>query len=202
MNQVRFEKARRYSHIGQVSHSNFAYAFGYSKAFELLYESKAPIDTIVHPMMFTLRHYLELILKANIEYFAKFSGSNCLVPKLTTTHEIEKLANAFIEHWNLVKKRAKITVDDTVYFESFNKLISIFKQLDDKSFSFRFAHDKQGNKSFEWIDQIDIYKIKNIYDVAKVLLNHSVDVFDDHTGIMHGASVEEVLSVIKQGLNA
>ncbi len=197
MNKERWEQSRRYSHIGQVSHSNFAYAFQYSEAFELLYKSNAPVDTIVHPLMFTLRHYLELILKANIEYFGKFSGSDCLIQRLAETHEITKLANGFKEHWTLVKKRAGLKIDDSVYFNDFDKLIDIFTKLDDKSFSFRFASDKKGNKSFEWIDKIDIYEMKQLYEQAKILLNHSVDVFDDHTGIMDGLSEDEVVGIME-----
>lgn len=197
MNKERWEQSRRYSHIGQVSHSNFAYAFQYSEAFELLYKSNVPVDTIVHPLMFTIRHYLELILKANIEYFGKFSGSDCLMQKLAETHEITKLANGFKEHWILAKKRVGLKIDDSLYFKNFDKLIDLVKKLDDKSFSFRFASDKHGNKSFEWIDKIDIYEIKQLYEQAKILLNHSVDVFDDHTGIMHGLSEDEVIEMIE-----
>ena len=87
-----------------LSHDNFKYAIQYKSAFEILYNSintDIVIDSIALPLMYTLRHYLELILKANIEYFSKFSQSASMVDK-NNEHKLIPLKNAFQKHWNIV----------------------------------------------------------------------------------------------------
>jgi len=60
------KQSKRFSHVGMHSNTNNTYAMQYKEAFDTLYESSKAVDTIALPMMFLLRHYLELILKSNI----------------------------------------------------------------------------------------------------------------------------------------
>jgi len=73
MNNYRREQTRRYSHIGMSSESNRIYAFQYQRAYEILYESTDAVDTIALPMLYSMRHYLELSLKSNVNYFSQYS---------------------------------------------------------------------------------------------------------------------------------
>jgi len=45
--------------------------------------------------------------------------------------------------------------------------------------SFRYSHDKNGDKHFEWDKMLDIYEIKKLLDKVILLLDHSIDVFYD-----------------------
>ena len=81
MNANHIERVRRYSHIGTSSNDNYVYGMPYKRAFEVLYSSKQSVDTIVLPMLYTLRHYIELMLKYNVEYFHEFSNSKNMVEK-------------------------------------------------------------------------------------------------------------------------
>ncbi len=179
---MNIEKLSYLSYIGMTTHDNFKYALQYKSAFEILYNSintDIVIDSIALPLMYTLRHYLELILKANIEYFSKFSQSKNMGNK-DSKHKLIPLKNAFKEHWNIIVKKYKIKIDDKIYFEKLDKLIDIIDKIDSHSMSFRYSHNNDNNKHFDGLKQLDIYFIKNIFDEVTPLLNYSIDVFDSH----------------------
>ncbi|MFC3156066.1 hypothetical protein [Gilvimarinus japonicus] len=197
MNSNRWEKARRYSHIGMSSDCNFTYAFQYQKAYEILYKSQAPVDTIALPMLYSMRHYLELALKYNIEYFSDFSGSKSMVGK--NVHTLTSLKNAFLEHWRLSKGRCSVNIDDNSLISDFTQLIQELDKVDIYAVSFRYSHDRQKNKNFEWLATIDIHYLNEIFKSATTLLNHSVDVFEECTGLMHGSlTKDQLLSSIQE----
>ena len=195
MNDTLREKSRRYSHMGMSSGCNFTYASQYQNAYEILYESDTAVDRIALPMLYSMRHYLELVLKYNVEYFHEFSGSKAMVGK--SVHTLTKLSVAFDEHWGLVKQRFNITVDDKGLISDFSKLIEELDEIDNFAISFRYSHDREKNKNFEWSDTIDIHALNKLFESSKILLNHSIDLFDDTTGLMHGTvTKEEVLRSI------
>ncbi len=172
------------SYIGMSSHDNFKYAIQYKSAFEILYNSinnDIVIDSIALPLMYTLRHYLELILKANIEYFSKYLESITIV-NINNGHKLIPLKNAFQEHWNAIVLKYKIKIDDEIYFNKLDKLIDIIEELDKNSMSFRYSHNNDDSKTkhFDWLKQLDIYFIKKLFDEVVPLLNYSIDVFDSH----------------------
>lgn len=194
MNIERVEQARRYSHVGMSSGNNFVYAMQYELAFETLYESNNPVDLIALPMLFSLRHYLELILKYNIDYFSEFSGSSSMAEN--KKHKIEPLANAFHEHWTLVKTKFDISVNDRQYFKDLQDIVTSIKMMDEYAMSFRYSNDINGNKHFDRLQTIDIHALKKQVDSVKPLLNHTIDLFDDRTGLMHGVEKSELLSKV------
>lgn len=192
MNNERVEKARRYSHVGMFSGNNFAYAMQYELAFETLYDSNNSVDLIALPMLFSLRHYLELILKYNIDYFSEFSGSSSMVEN--KKHKIEPLSNAFRQHWTLVKTKFNISVNDRQYFKNLKDMVVSMKLMDEYAMSFRYSNDIKGIKHFDWLKTIDIHSLKKQLDSVKPLLNHSIDLFDEKTGLMYGLNKSELLS--------
>lgn len=177
MNIDKVEQSKRFSHVGMHSNTNDTYATQYKEAFNTLYESSKAVDTIALPMMFLMRHYLELILKSNIMYFSKFSESNSMLKNIKSEHKLKSLANAFQEHWNLVVKKYKLKIDDKKYIESFKTFIELMDQLDKYSMSFRYSHDKDDEKHFEWGETLDIYSIKKALDNVLPFVQHSSDVF-------------------------
>ena len=191
MTNNRREQSRRYSHIGISSNSNFTYAMQYQRSYEILYKSDAPVDTIALPMLYSMRHYLELVLKFNIEYFHEFSGSRNMVGK--SVHTLSSLSNAFKEHWSRTKKAFNITVDDKKFMVSFLELVNELEKIDDYAISFRYSHDREQNKNFDWLDTIDIYKLNGLFEETKILLDYSIDVFEDCTGLMNGDITKEEL---------
>ncbi|MFA0195446.1 hypothetical protein AB4454_12115 [Vibrio artabrorum] len=200
MGNSRWEKARRYSHVGMSSSCNFTYAIQYQNAYEILYKSEAPVDTIALPMLYSMRHYLELSLKSNIEYFHEFSGSKNMVGK--TVHTLTSLSNAFQEHWKLSKSNFNVVVDDRPLLQDFIMLIKELDSIDSYAISFRYSHDRNRNKNFEWIDTIDIHYLNELFKGVTTLLNHSVDVFEDYTGLMHGiVTKEDLLNSVRRSIS-
>lgn len=190
MTDDRIERSHRHSYIGEFANSNFVYAMQYERAFEILYLSNESVDRIALPMLYSLRHYIEVILKYNIDYFHEYSGSNSMVNK--TEHKLVPLANAFKEHWTIVVKKFSLTVAyDEKYFSELFKLIDKLNNLDKYSTSFRYSHDKNNQRQFDRLKTIDIRALKTLLDDVKPLLLHSIDVFDDKTGLMHGKTTKK-----------
>ena len=177
MNIDKVEQSKRFSHVGMHSNTNDTYAMQYKEAFDILYESSKSVDTIALPMMFLLRHCIELILKSNIMYFSEFSESKSMLKNIKSEHKLKSLANAFQEHWNLVVKKYKLKIDDKKYTESFKIFIELMDQLDKYSMSFRYSHDKGDEKHFDWDETLDIYSIKKSLDNVLPFIQHSYDVF-------------------------
>ena len=110
-------------------------------------------------------------------------------------HKLIPLAKAFQEHWNIVIKKYKIRIDDKEdYFNHLFKLIGMIDKLDPNSMSFRYSNDKDNNKHFDGMQQIDIFNIKKLFDKVTLLLNYSIDLFDDQTGLMHGLDKNVLLN--------
>ncbi|HHX8542397.1 TPA: hypothetical protein ACVO3M_004627 [Vibrio diabolicus] len=192
-----WEKARRFSHVGMSSSNNFTYAFQYLSAYEVLYKSNEPVDTIALPMLYVMRHYLELALKYNITYLHEFSGSMNMVGNSgNSSHSLSKLSNAFHDHWVNTKTKYNINVDDRELVSDFSELIQKLEDIDQFAISFRFSHNREQEKNFEWSDTIDIHALNKLFENAKILLNHTIDVFEDCTGLMdESVTKEELLSV-------
>lgn len=190
----RWEKARRFSHIGMSSSNNFTYAFQYLSAYEVLYKSNQPVDTIALPMLYLMRHYLELALKHNVAYLSDFSGSmNMAGNSGNSSHSLSKLSNAFHDHWVNTKAKYNINVDDRELVSDFNELIHKLEEIDQFAISFRFSHNREQAKNFKWTDTIDIHALNKLFENAKILLNHTIDVFEDCTGLMDNRVTKEEL---------
>jgi len=196
MNYEKLKKTKRYSHIGMHSKSNITYAMQYKTAFNILYESDAPVDTIALPMMFLMRHYLEVTLKYNIKYFSNFSYSDSMVSRLPNEHKLEPLANAFREHWGLVVKKYKLKIDDKEYISHFQDLIKLMNEIDKYSMSFRYSHDKDNTKHFKWDEVLDIYTLKKLFDKVTPFLDYSMEVFYEQTA--HIRYEEEMMAEIEK----
>ena len=173
---------KKYSFIGMVSDSYSIYACQYKEAFERLYDFQMSIDTIIMPTMFLMRHYLELILKYNIQYFSKYSDKKDCMKILNQEHNLEKLADCFKTHWNIVVKKYNLEVNDKEYVNNFKELINIIVSLDKKSMSFRYPKDKDGNKFFDYKKILDVYSLKKSLNKIIPFLEHTSIVFYEQVG--------------------
>jgi len=173
----KIEQSRRFSYVGQYSSTNYTYALQYKQAFDTLYESSDAVDSIALPMMFLMRHYLELILKTNIIYFSQYSESNFMVEKINDEHKLKPLANAFQEHWNIVVKKYELKVEYRQYIKDLKNFIELVDELDKYSMSFRYSHNKKKDSSFVWDDTLDIANIKKSLEEVLPFLQYSMDIF-------------------------
>ena len=184
MNTERIEFASKYSHLDTFAFSNCRYASHYAKAFELLY-SKAgdePIDTFSLPILFLLRHYLELIIKHNIKVLSKYSKDDDYLSIIESSHDLSKLKKGFYIHLNKVEKKYKTL--DTFRRDDVDYLVDIMDSLDKGSYNFRYSHSKNGEMNFESEPEekkfkVDIYNLKKRYDEASVQLDGLEGVLDN-----------------------
>jgi hypothetical protein len=131
-------------------------------------EQDTPIDTVALPLLFLIRHSLEIALKANI---LKFEKVNHDVEKIklkgTKYHSIENLFNKFKEHLNKIKKgfniERNIVVQIDDYLEKCTPMVTKFQKLDKGSFNFRYPVDTNGNYNFAWDTRINISDIIDLY---------------------------------------
>jgi hypothetical protein len=158
------------------------YSLQYERAFNILYESKASTDAITLPMMFLLRHHIELSLKVNINYFSKYSQSKYMLSNLNKEHKLKPLAEAFLQHWNIVVIKYKLKDDGKQYIDNFNTFIQLFTDIDESSMSFRYPYNQDLNKFFKWEKTLDIDTIKKEFDNIKAFLNSAIDVFYEAKG--------------------
>jgi len=92
---------------------------------------------------------------------------------------------SFLEHWKIAKQRFNIVEDDTGLIENLRVLVEEFENLDKRGISFRYSHDLERNNNFSRMNKVDIHRLHKYYLRAKLLLDHSIDVFEDKTGLMH-----------------
>ena len=170
-----------------------SYLGSYKKAFDILIssiqESGSHIDTIAYPILFLARHCLELGLKTNIRYFAKYSS------KIDYTngggHNLENLFEGFKLHVSETIKNLKLTHGievDNADVKSFDdlcleveKLKDSFHVLDQSSDAFRYPVDKKRNPSFEHGEKINLLDVNEILEKSMLLFVHTADVFAKYT---------------------
>jgi hypothetical protein len=131
-------------------------------------ENNTPIDTVSLPLLFLIRHSIELGLKSNI---IKLEGVNTKVGKIklsgTKYHSLENLFSKFVEHLNVIIKEKKISqsikneIDN--YLTQFEPLKDILHSLDVGSFNFRYPVDTDGKLNFDRNDKVNVADIVNMY---------------------------------------
>jgi len=154
---------------------DFSYAKQYEKAFNILiYSEQNNIDL---PMLFLLRHNIELLLKANIKYFLQSEKDNKILKNLGQTHNLTDLYKIF------KKQRAKI-IDifppdehETKYMQRLQTLIHLINDIDNKqSIGLRYSHTKyteEGEHSYEEKGKIiHIKKIKKLSKQVNIYLKN------------------------------
>lgn len=112
-----------------------------------------------------IRQFLELGLKYNIRKLNEISLSNKLIGKLHKVHDLNKIHEAFLEHYISVKNTlGKKDILDKKYLDSLNVLIKKISLLDSNSQGFRYAENIYRMKI---IDAEEICNLKNIFDLLE-----------------------------------
>lgn len=121
----------------------YAYVKGYKEAVEILLEKvlteRYLLDSLVYPIIYNARHYVELSLKAsidNLKYINQILGNKCDLIK-TKTHQISHL-------WNIEKNlsSAEVRYKDVVL--KLEEFVLDYSDMDDSAETFRFPKDHNG----------------------------------------------------------
>lgn len=143
-----------------------------------------PIDTVALPLLFLVRHSIELGLKANILQFQKI---NKKIDKIKLggkdSHSIEFLYDKFMEHLDKITKKHKINKDILKqikeYKSKFDPLKIKLHNLDKGSYCFRYPVDIYGNRNFTWNTRENLFEILNLYYAIQPFILYTTDVLED-----------------------
>ncbi len=154
-------------------------------------EGNLPVNTISSPLMFLIRHCLELGFKANILKLETVSNARpSLKFKDGDGHSLENLYDIFKAHLIEIQTINDIeqSITDTIanYLNDTEKLKNTLHQLDKGSYNFRYPVDTEGNFNFEWDEQVNIadivdafYKLQPfLVFIDQVLYEHGVFGFE------------------------
>lgn len=173
--------------VGWMNNRSVFYSHGYRAAAEKLIKDYGSLslperDSMVFPVIFLYRHYLEIEIKDLIYRIEYFSGNE----KLEITHH--RLLNI----WDILDKKydelltnisPKYNFCSDKDRNSIRVLIKEFNNIDELSFSFRYPKDKKGNKSIKGINYISLDNFKTeINKVINVIdkINETVCHYEDY----------------------
>ena len=158
-----------------------SYIVGFREAARILAEnchSTLNRNTLVYPIVFSYRHYLELRLKSILPKLNFYITSNAAIDDeaikkfVFDKHNLDAL-------WGKIKylKGQLSSNDHRCFFDpklEIDKVDRVIKEItaiDKESFAFRYAYDKSGNPSIpEEIQNINVENfIEKMDEVAKIL---------------------------------
>lgn len=120
----------------------YFYAHGYKQAADLLVDTltgEPPQDSLILPIVFLYRHFVELKLKDIILSLDRLCGSEM---KDVGTHDLLPLWAYLKDHLNCLRDEP----GNTEIIPALEKLIKELSSLDANSYHFRYAHDKKFSK--------------------------------------------------------
>jgi hypothetical protein len=160
-----------YMHDGWLT-----YVIGYKKAADILVtyiiENRRSQDTLVYPILFLYRQYLELCIK-NLIQKGRYLQDICDTPP--KGHKINEL-------WQLCEKLLNdIAPGDSVEeLKEINRLISEFCAVDPKATAFRYPEDREGNTSLPDIKHINVRNVYEVIEKISVILEGADSMISEH----------------------
>jgi hypothetical protein len=130
-------------------------------------EKGVPVDTVALPLLFLIRHSIELGLKENIITIEKIINAQSVNLKKINKHSIAFLFDEFrsqlkliIENYTISKKTVDAIND---FLEIVEKIKNELHELDKGSYNFRYPVDKEGNQNFTFNKKVNIADILDAY---------------------------------------
>jgi hypothetical protein len=158
------------------SHDNMGlYIEGYKEAADKLVhgvvDSGTNQDTLVFPIAFLYRQYIELQLKHIIKESRIFLEEGANFPEHHKINDLWNTANSLMAR--IIKEHDKsikdyITSNDITVIKT---IINEFVKVDPDSFAFRYPKDKKGNKNLEGIEYINLRKLHDQMEILKEKLD-------------------------------
>jgi len=151
------------------------YALGYKEAADLLVEHivthRFSQDTLVYPILFSYRHYIELMIKDTLRMARRLQD---VADQPMGHHKINNL-------WDELHRLLLIIFPDEMVNElkDISRLVGEFSTVDPGSFSFRYPVDKAGNPSLPGITHINLRNIRDVVaNIATILTGTNSQVYE------------------------
>lgn len=151
-------------------------------------EEKNRVDTIAHPLLYLMRHSIELGLKVNIKYLEKYS-------KLTITkfktHTLSDLFSEFEKHYNKIALENNFENELKSEYDKYSTdLKDVIKALGDDWSSFRYVYATDGKKVFADTETINVFELKKKYDNSIIFITHTSDAISPYTDFIDYSSYD------------
>lgn len=145
------------------------YADGYKEAADLLVgqvEARAPgayQDSLVYPIIFLYRQYLELSIKGLLQDARSLQDVD---EKMPFHHKIDQI-------WLQCRKLlSEISPGDSEEeLNQITRLLKDFAKVDPTSMAFRYPHNKEGAPSLEGLTHINLRNIREVVGKISVILS-------------------------------
>lgn len=112
-------------------------------------------DFFVYPILFSYRHYIELMLKQLIGDLRRlYDIHDADAPG---THSLEAL-------WNIAEPLLMRHVADPATYANVRGSLRRFNELDPRSDSYRYAVDKKGGPHLEGVHNIDLGQVRSVVE--------------------------------------
>ena len=174
------------------------YATGYKNAADVLIQSlsgdqttKNRVDTLVYPILFLYRQYLELRFK---QLILKISGFLGQPERVKLTHKIDSL-------WGILKplmedalREAGDQGDTAQLFTDIEECVKRYSELDPTSTAFRYPVDNNSNPSIPSVQHISVGELSYVVNSISSALDGAstqIDVWNDYLGDAYAANVDE-----------
>ncbi|MCK6692776.1 MAG: hypothetical protein L6Q97_11815, partial [Thermoanaerobaculia bacterium] len=179
------EMDRLQAYVGH-SHADMNLVGQYENAVDILInkivEDKIRVDLIAHPLLYLMRHSIELALKENIKYLNKYSGLGLGKIK---THSIVELFDEFERHYNKIANNLGFKKDLESEYEKYAKILrELIQKLGSDWSSFRYVYSTTGNKIFNHSEILNVYKLKEKFDASQVFLTYTADAISPYTNFV------------------
>ena len=174
------------------------YSKGYKTAADTLVlklledqRARSDIDTLVYPVLFLYRQYLELRLKQLIIKLGRFLGDQQSFPR---THRIDHLWRDLKPLMEKADEEFGSAGEVGELFSEINDCIQRYAALDPKSEAFRYPVDNKDNPSLATEKHINVAELAFIVNGVGSALDGAsiqIDVWQDMLSDAHSATPDE-----------
>lgn len=151
--------------------NSILYAHGYKTAGDVLVEyikkNRPDRDSLVYPIVFSYRHYCELMLKEVIRDGNELLGGPYDFPK---NHKIDELWKQCRKILETVWPKNSVEVLDVV-----EECIYEFSKIDPMSTAFRYPEDKDGKKLLPDLKWISLTNLSQVMSAMETFFTGAID---------------------------
>lgn len=180
-------KHEKYQFVAYIGHtfSEMQILVEYKSAINILIKdlrtTKTRVDVVTHPLLYMMRHSIELGYKNNFKYFESYNGRQTS-KRLFRSHDLQELHIEFKTHFELANSALYFDNDLVIEFNSYyDETTKLINQLGStEASSFRYIKNTKEQRIFQAAETKDIGEIKKLYDKAITMLIHTSDLVSSY----------------------
>lgn len=163
-----------------------AYEHAVKQLFDSVANGREPAELIAPPLLFLMRHSMELGYKFTLWELHQMNGDIYDFEKFKD-HRLVELHAALRNAHRVAVAKYDLPENHVESFEGYcaktEAGMKEFSRLDFRSMSFRYPVDNKGSPSLPKNETVDLIALKQLYDEAMVLLRHTSDVLSEYVDI-------------------